>query len=184
MLSLPDDLRGAFKEPLGPVFTGTDDLLAAADRAAADAGHARAPLVAVGDVVTFHLLEAGRTPDVALVDGKTEREAVDEAVERVVTSPDAVRVDNQPATLSRDLLTALRAALASPDPVTIHVDGEEDLAALPAVLALPDGGGVVYGQPGEGMVLVVADAESRERARDLFVRLDGDTDAALALLGG
>jgi hypothetical protein len=174
VLELPDDLRGAFKDPLGPVFTDADALLAADD--------AGTPLVAVGDVVTAHLRDAGHPPDVAVIDGKTERHAVDESISRSLPDPD-VEVSNPAATISRALLDALVTALDHDDSTTIGVDGEEDLAALPAILATPLGGCVVYGQPGEGMVLVPVTDESRALARDLLSRMTGDTDAAFALLG-
>ena len=175
MLELPDDLRGAFKDPLGPVFTDPETLLAADD--------AGTPLVAVGDVVTAHLRDAGHLPDVAVIDGKTERHAVDDSIGRSLPDPD-IEVTNPPATLSRALLDALVEALARDGPTTIGVDGEEDLAALPAILATPLGGCVVYGQPGEGMVLVPVTAETRTLARDLLSRMTGDVDAALARLDG
>ncbi|GAB6860660.1 GTP-dependent dephospho-CoA kinase family protein [Haloplanus litoreus] len=172
MLELPDDLRGAFKEPLGPVFTDADALLAA--------DGAGPPLIAVGDVVTAHLLDTGYRPDVAVIDGRTERERVADDVARVLPDPD-VEVVNPPATLSRDLLEALVDALDD-GPTVVGVDGEEDLATLPAILAAPLGGAVVYGQPGEGMVLVPVTDESRAVARDLLSRMTGDTDAALEIL--
>jgi uncharacterized protein (UPF0218 family) len=65
----------------------------------------------------------------------------------------------------------------------LHVEGEEDLAAVPAVIVAPAGASVVYGQPGEGMVLVDAD-EVRDEARDLLRRMDGDPEQALSLLEG
>ncbi|MEF8908442.1 MAG: DUF359 domain-containing protein, partial [Haloarculaceae archaeon] len=135
---------------MGPVFTDTEELLAAAGR----------PVVAVGDMVTYHLLEAGHTPAVALVDERTEREAVDERVQTALDAADfdrEVRVENPPATLSAALLEALAEAIENGETTLLDVDGEEDLAALPAILAAPDGASVVYGQPGEGMVLVTVD---------------------------
>jgi len=171
VLELPDDLRGAFKEPFGPVFTDAERLLA-------DPG-AGSPLVAVGDVVTAHLCAADHPPDVALIDGHTEREAIDESVARRLPAPD-VEVSNPPATLSRALLDALFDALDSESPTVIGVDGEEDLAALPAIAATPHGGCVVYGQPGEGMVLVPITEDTQARARDLLSRMTGDADALLS----
>jgi len=164
VLSLPESLRTAFKDPLGPVYTDAEALLSAVD----------GPLIAVGDVVTYHLLAAETTPAVAVVDERTEREAVDDAVREAVVVDDAVHVDNPAGTLTADLLTALRAAVVAGDGRTLHVDGEEDLATLPAITLAPDGAAVVYGQPGEGMVAVTVDAETRARARDLLSRMDGD----------
>ncbi|MFC5367759.1 GTP-dependent dephospho-CoA kinase family protein [Salinirubrum litoreum] len=173
MLRLPDDLRGAFKEPFGPVYTDAERLLA-------DAG---TPLVAVGDVVTYHLRQAGHEPQVAVIDGQTEREAVSDEIARVLDGEaHRVEVENAQATLSEDLLRALVDALDSAEPTVIVVEGEEDLATLPAMVAVPTGGSVVYGQPGEGMVLVSVDDEARSEARELLRRLDGDSEAALSTL--
>ncbi|UIP01200.1 GTP-dependent dephospho-CoA kinase family protein [Halobaculum sp. CBA1158] len=173
MLTLPDDLRGAFKEPMGPVYTDTERLLA-------EAGD---PIVAVGDVVTYHLRVAGRDPDVAVVDGKTKREAVGAEIAAVLDGESRrIEVDNEPATLSRAMLSSLVEALASDEPVVIHVTGEEDLATVPAIVAAPEGASVVYGQPDEGMVLVDVTAETTADARALLARFDGDAEAALELV--
>lgn len=185
IVTLPDSLRDAFKEPMGPVTTDPDALLAAAAESREAYGAPDAPIVAVGDVVTYHLREAGRVPDVALVDGKTERETVRTEVSDALgrAGEKRVRVENPPATLTVALLEALVDALADPDPVTIEVEGEEDLAALPAILAAPDGASVVYGQPGEGMVRVEITPERRRAARELFEGLAGDVEVALDVLG-
>ena len=185
MLTLPDSLRDAFKEPLGPVTTDADELLAAAAETRGERAAPDAPIIAVGDVVTYHLREAGRVPDVALIDGKTEREAVDEAIGSALAAADdrRIAVENPPASLSVELLEALGEALSAAEPVILEVTGAEDLAALPAILAAPDGSSVVYGQPGEGMVRVPVTPESRAEARELFEALDGDVEAAYEALG-
>jgi len=178
LLSLPRALRAELKEPLGPIY-------AEAGRLLADAGD---PVVTVGDVVTYHLLRADRRPDVALVDGKTERETVGDDVWAAIEGFDRrVAVPNPAATLSASLLVELRAALDRADTGTgttlLVVDGEEDLAALPAVLAAREGASVVYGQPDEGMVLATTTPERRAVVRDLLERLDGDTRRAFDILG-
>ena len=176
LLSLPRALRAEMKEPLGPIYTDVTRLLA-------DAGE---PIVTVGDVVTYHLLRAGHRPDVALVDGKTKREAVDDAVWDAIDGFDRrVEVANPPATLSASLLAELRAALdrAGSGTTVVVVEGEEDLAALPAVLAAPDGASTIYGQPGEGMVLAGTTPDRRAVVRDLLERMDGDADRAFGVLG-
>lgn len=175
MLTLPPALREAFKEPFGPLYTDIDDLLA-------DAG---TPIVAVGDMVTYHLREAGHEPHVSVVDGLTERDAIPEEVREGLEGAGERRTElvNEPSELSRDLLIALRDAIDAEADTLLVVEGEEDLATLPAVLATPLGGSVVYGQPGEGMVLIEVTESSRAEIRDLLVRFDGDADAALATLG-
>ena len=172
VLRLPEAIREEFKDPLGPVFTDADALLA-------EAGD---PLVAVGDIVTHHLIEAGREPDLAAVDGLTERGQTEDDVRDLLDRGDT-RVWNPAARLTAEALRAVRDGLAAGEPTTVVVDGEEDLLTLPVVLAAPADASVVYGQPGEGMVHVHVDDETRERARDLFDRLEGDHERARSALG-
>jgi Uncharacterized protein conserved in archaea len=80
------------------------------------------------------------------------------------------------------LLVALRDGIRADSSTIIEVDGEEDLAAVPAQLVSPPGSSIVYGQPGEGMVHVGVDEATAEWARDLLSEFDGDTEAALAVL--
>ena len=175
VVELPDSLRGELKEPLGPVYTDAGDLL----------DDASSPVVAVGDIVTYHLLSAGHPPAVALVDGKTERERVDREIFDAIDGFDhRLEVENPPATLTDDLLSALVDGLDRSGSVVVTVRGEEDLAALPAVLTAPDGASVVYGQPGEGMVLATVDGALRARCRELLERMDGDHERLAGILAG
>jgi len=70
---------------------------------------------------------------------------------------------NPPGTISDDLVRAVRDAVGHP-PALIFVEGEEDLAVLPLVLAAPPGVVVLYGQPKEGVVLREVDAEAKALA--------------------
>jgi GTP-dependent dephospho-CoA kinase len=174
VLALPEEMRGAFKEPMGPLFTESEALLRDVD----------GELIAVGDVVTAHLVRAGRTPDVAVVDWLTEREAVDETTSGTLDRIEAERIEaeNPAATVSRSALSALRDGIEREGPVLVVIDGEEDLLTLPALVAAPLGASVVYGQPGEGMVHVRVTGDVRERARGLIERMDGDHDVFYAAL--
>ncbi|PSP55024.1 DUF359 domain-containing protein, partial [Halobacteriales archaeon QH_7_68_42] len=96
---------------------------------------------------------------------------------------DRVReVENPPATLTADLLAAVVDGLAD-GTTLVRVDGEEDLAALPAIAAAPDGASVLYGQPDEGVVHVTVGDEVRDRVVDLLGLMDGDSDRAFETLG-
>lgn len=173
VVTLPEELRSAFKDPLGPVYTDPEVLLE-------DAG---SPLIAVGDIVTYHFERVGVQPDLVLVDGRTKRREVgDEVRETVDALPNRIEAANPAGTLSAELLDALVNALDRAEPTTIVVDGEEDLAAVPAVLAAPVGASVVYGQPDEGMVEVHVTEERKQEFRDLLERMDGNHERLWALL--
>jgi uncharacterized protein (UPF0218 family) len=174
VLTLPDELRAAFKDPFGPVYTD-------ASRLTAKLG---TPVVAVGDVVTRHLTDAGARPDLAVIDWVTERETLAEDDQPDLEGYDErIELENPPAALTDDLIRALRTGIEQDEKTVIVVDGEEDLTTLPALVAAPDGASVVYGQPGEGMVHVRIDAEANERARELLVRMDGDHDRFWDMIG-
>lgn len=175
VVELPDSIRDELKEPAGPLYTDANTMLAAAGE----------QLLTVGDVVTSHVLAAGGQPAVALVDERTERTAVDDSVaDRIAGArfDRELRVTNPSATLTAELLSALRTALDSEGTTLVVVDGEEDLATLPAVVAAPTGASVVYGQPGEGMVLVPVDGPTVERMRALLSRMDGDSERLFSIL--
>lgn len=175
LVRLPHELRGELKEPMGPIFTDAERLLSEAD----------GPVIAVGDVVTYHLEEAGRTPDVAVVDGLTKREEVGGEVAEVVSElterVNRVEVENPAATLTREMVVALRDAISATEPVAIVVEGEEDLVALPAIVAAPVGASVVYGQPNEGMVHAEVTDESKQEMRELLGKMDGDATELLEI---
>ncbi|WP_247002843.1 GTP-dependent dephospho-CoA kinase family protein [Halosolutus gelatinilyticus] len=172
LLVLPDDLRHELKEPLGPIETDADVLLNEID----------GPLITVGDVVTYHFLRAGRKPDVAFVDERTKRSAVDDEIRRTVTEETTVETVNPPAEISADVIRALRDALERDEPTTVLVEGEEDLVALPAIAAAPEGASVVYGQPNEGMVHVRVTDDHRAEMRALLDRFEGNADRLWELL--
>ena len=54
----------------------------------------------------------------------------------------------------------------------IFVRGEEDLAALPAILALPLGSALFYGMPNEGVVLVLVGEKEKENASRVIGRFE------------
>ena len=168
LAKLPTEMREELKEPLGEIYTDPKTLLA-------EAGE---PIVAVGDIVTYHLLEAERRPDVAIVDRKTKRTRVGpEVLNAIETFEDRIDVANPQSTITDDLLEAISSAIDRSEPTVIVVDGEEDLAVLPVIVLAPDGASVVYGQPGEGMVHVRVGGAVRDDVRSLLERFEGDGEA-------
>lgn len=162
MRRLPGDKRHFFKVPFGQLFSEFCDLLPQI---------AGREVYTVGDIVTRNALECGVFPAIAVVDGHTMREPCE-------TTPDVfqriIRAKNPPGTLTDELICALEDAVASP-PALLVVEGEEDLAVIPLILTAPLGGVVLYGQPGEGVVLSVIDEAAREKAAAMiafFIRVD------------
>jgi hypothetical protein len=155
MLILPEEHRRLFKEPFGELHRTIEEIIPRFGNRA---------IYAVGDVVTHNLQKNGITPAIAIVDGFTMRSPCSRIP---VVSGKCIRVKNPAGTLTKDLIGALKHAIDN-SPVTIQVDGEEDLAVIPLVLAAPLGAIVLYGQPNEGVVLRMVDEEAKTTARQFL----------------
>lgn len=81
---------------------------------------------------------------------------------------------NPPGHITKTLVLAISKAIKqyirTGGKQIIKVVGEEDLAALPAILLAPLGSVVFYGQPGEGVVVVEVTEEEKGRLVDLIIK--------------
>jgi len=169
-IELPEELRPLMKKPLGTLYVGKGS-----DTIEKFRGELASPtrLISVGDVTTFHLLEAGIFPDICIVDNRTKREPV--ATHMSTRNMDKVyeeiSVDNPAGIISDELIKTLCEAFAARKPIRIFVRGEEDLATLPVILLAPVGAVVLYGQPDEGVVFVKVTREKKRELREIFEKL-------------
>jgi hypothetical protein len=151
MLTLPEKYRKIFQEPFGELHRNLDEIIPIISGST---------LYTVGDVVTHNLQKKGITPAVAVVDGFTMRSPCKRLPE---FQGECIRVKNPAGTITDDLIRALNHAILHP-PSTVIVDGEEDLAVIPLVIAAPVGAIVLYGQPHQGVVLRRINQEAKETA--------------------
>jgi len=130
-------------------------------------------IAAVGDMTAFYLLKAAIVPDLAIVDNKTKRMPIPDHIVQSLDhdSYKTVEVKNPAATLTKELMDLIRDSLKGRVRVKIIVDGEEDLATLPAILYAPLGSVVVYGQPSEGSVLVKVTPEKKRYVEEFMNRM-------------
>jgi len=158
------------KKPLGTLFVGKGS-----DTIEKFAGELTSPtrLISVGDVTTFHLLEAGIFPDICIVDNRTKRKpvATHMSARNMDNVYEEVSVDNPAGIITDELIRTLCEAFASERPIRIFVRGEEDLATLPVILLAPLGAVVLYGQPDEGVVFVKVTKEKKSEIRAIFEKL-------------
>ena len=160
-LIMPESLRSRLQSPMGELFPS----LSAAAEKIREIKPVR--LITVGDIVTYEFLSAGFKPDIVVVDLIAMRSRTSEKTKRLIESFDAkvVRVKNPAATITPELMKAFETAKP---PLKIIVDGEEDLAAIPAVLSSPLGSVVAYGQPKEGIVLVKVTEKKRREFQEIL----------------
>jgi uncharacterized protein (UPF0218 family) len=161
---LNDKLKAELQKPFG-------DLCSHAD--CAEKLRAYKKIVTVGDITTYTVVQAGIVPDVCIIDGVTMRAKVsDEIYHAISTEPRTVyEVDNPPGSISEQLQNAVSGSMKDIERclrTRIIVNGEEDLAVIPAVIEAPLGTAIVYGQPSEGMVIIVTTREKKEKAKRLL----------------
>lgn len=152
MLILPEEHRRLFKDPFGVLCPSMEEVLPRIEGRI---------VYTVGDVVTHNLQKKGIIPAVAIIDGYTMRSP---CRKMPALSGSCIQVKNPAGTITDELVSALEKAVHNP-PTTIVIEGEEDLAVIPLVLAAPEGAVILYGQPREGIVLRTVDRNARTIAQ-------------------
>lgn len=140
---LGEGIRNKLKKPLGQIIT-------------VDKIHPDNSYISVGDITTVSLLQKKFQPILSIVDLKVQRADVFHHL----TSD--VHVQNPPGQISKSLILAISKALKRNSPQIIMVNGEEDLATIPAILLSPLGTTVLYGQPKKGIVEVKVDLKIKD----------------------
>ena len=124
-------------------------------------------ITTVGDIVSRETLATGIQVNLRIVDQMTLRKSIS-PVE--ITAERVYRVRNPAGVVTKEAWDAVKEALQHTEAV-IYVDGEEDLLAIPAILESPDKAFIVYGQPSQGVVVVMASPVMKHEVRDLMNRM-------------
>ncbi len=168
-MKLPKDKRHFLKRPLGTLF---EDSVSAFDYLDS-LDYER--LVTVGDFTSADFLRNDYEVDVLIVDFLIERNPTNKDKKNIIEeySAQSVEVENPRGHITEELWNVFEDVDC---PLKIYVEGEEDLATLPAVLLSPTGSVVAYGQPGEGVVLVEVDESKRKEFKRYVEFFEGSQD--------
>lgn len=150
MLKLPKYLRKELKKPLGNLHESIDLIQEIIRKQLAN----DKLVIGIGDVTTKTLVDLNLTPQICIVDNLIERRPVQHNLNH---TDNMVYVENPPGVLTDELIELIADSIKTStkeNPMIIVVDGEEDLAVLPAILNSPEDTYILYGQPKEGVVLV------------------------------
>ena len=158
---LPEALRSTLAVPMGRLYSPDAIKGKEFTRLVMEAPF----VITVGDRVTETLGAMGRVPELQVVDSKENRKSREPPK---VAFAKLLRTNNPAGTLTDGTIEAVREALKGPKPARVLVEGEEDLVAVPVIVMAPFAALVLYGQPGEGVVAVRADAAAKSRSRDIL----------------
>lgn len=130
-------------------------------------------LMAVGDMVSFTLLDNGFEPDLVIYDLRTERRPYTSLTAKLdrMKGVDA-KVANPAGQITTELVREIALALERNVPTKLLVEGEEDLAALACVAMAPLGSCLIYGVPGKGMAMLRVDEDAACQARSVIYSME------------
>jgi uncharacterized protein (UPF0218 family) len=165
---LPDVLRELLQQPIGILVRDDQELMSVLKDYRF--------LVSVGDQVTYTLLKHGRPPLMCIVDFIIKRhEYADEMKELIKDfGKECKRIENPPGCITRDLWDMISDAFRGEYhslSLRVEVDGEEDLAALPAILMAPEDVTIIYGLPDKGVVLVPSNKENKQKVKEILDKM-------------
>jgi uncharacterized protein (UPF0218 family) len=167
VLILKKEMRSEFKKPFGKLYPSIEDAKEILKSSIQNGN----PIISIGDVTTGNILETGIMPNLGIVDNKIERRPSEEEINYDNIT---LKTENPPGTITDELWKTIEKAFELMDSkhnVLITVKGEEDLAVIPCALMAPSGSIILYGQPGEGVVLCEVD-KIKETAERLMKMLE------------
>ena len=158
MLILKKECRKKFKKPFGKIYPSVDNINKSIFK-----DHF---IISIGDETTNNLLNADVIPKIGIIDNTIKRKI---SKHKIKYNALTLNTFNPPGTITQELCITIKKAFSISDKsnILIVVDGEEDLAVIPCVLMAPENSIILYGQPGEGLVLVKAD-KVKEKAKELL----------------
>ena len=82
-------------------------------------------------------------------------------------------IRNPPGCISDDLWNAIETAYDDLEKgsLLIVVEGEEDLAALPAIFLAPKDVTIIYGLPNKGVVVVKSTEENKRKVKEILDKM-------------
>lgn len=160
-MHLPDSLRDSLKMPLGLLIEDSEvtkeNILRIMPKGAF--------LITVGDASTEKMIKFGLDPSLQIVDSVEKRNKRDLPMGHTKTVLECV---NPAAEITDESISVIKKAFQADMPVRIVVKGEEDLLVLPAALHAPENSIIMYGQPNEGLVIVIVTEEIRNKASKIM----------------
>ncbi|AIY89960.1 GTP-dependent dephospho-CoA kinase family protein [Geoglobus acetivorans] len=162
MLRITEEHRKLLSVPRGKLYTGRGPELVREIQEIKDARF----FAAIGDLVTLFSFQAGFLPDLAVVDFKTERKELEDVVTAEIMGfmqkegYEVLEVTNPQGHISEELVEALKHGIEK-GRTCIIVDGEEDMAALPLSVLLPENSVIIYGVPSRGIAAYVVSGEDK-----------------------
>ncbi|MFO8077115.1 MAG: DUF359 domain-containing protein [Thermoplasmatota archaeon] len=165
--TLPISLRKTLKEPIGMLVD---------EKTLFDEIKEYAHVVSIGDQITYTLLTHEIKPWFCVIDYQIKRQQDSQKIKDTLQSygDQTITVANPAGTLTNDLWNQIKntyQTLPRTKTQRIEVTGEEDLAALPAILYAPENVTIIYGMPDKGVVIVPSTDEHKQKVKKILTQM-------------
>ena len=165
--TVPSSLRDLLKEPVGSLVSETQLLEMITDGSI---------IVSVGDHVTYTLLIHNIKPRLCIIDHRSKRKQNTIEIDETLSAyGDTIeKVINPAGIITHELWFLIERIYKEFDDdslVCIEVEGEEDLAALPAILLAPENVTIIYGLPDRGVVVVPSTEEYKQKVKEILAKM-------------
>ena len=173
---LPVTLRESLRTPIGELFVG-DHSTSAKNAIDYIQERKKGPVVTVGDVCASSLLNQGFYPDIIIFDEKTQRT---DKISLDLENYSVQVVFNPKEWILKSAIQEIENAIAFSTSnncrIAVRIDGEEDLLIIPAIISLPLGSVVIYGQPPitteEGLVVALITSSLKNKVHDILNKFE------------
>ncbi len=124
----------------------------------------------VGDVVSRALLEQSVRPRLVLYDEKTHRSVEEPFPASLLHGYARYSVENPAGVVTEEAYQLLKRLISRLEESAVKILGEEDLLGLVVIDLAPVNSVVLYGQPGQGIVVVKVDQKYKALAGSVLKR--------------
>lgn len=166
MRVLPKNLEDALKQPVGKLVQ-EEQLIKLLEH--------EPTIISIGDQVTYTLLKHNLKPIICIVDFIIQRQPCQKHIKKTIQEygNTHLHITNPPGCISDELWQALEKSFAQPDtwPVTIIVDGEEDLASLAAIYLAPSDATIIYGLPNKGVIVLKVNQTYKQMVKEVLDKM-------------
>jgi len=162
---LPESLRKEFKVAYGEIYSSVTNAKKEIEGKT---------IVCVGDRISFNAISAGLKPKIIIFDKKEQRMPTDMKMRSVLETYEGKTfyAKNPPSHITEELFDVVKKAFASVNSAKIMVDGEEDLAFVPAVLEAEEGDIILYGFFDKGFVLAKVNNNLKKKCKELLSKFE------------
>ncbi len=165
--SLPPSLRDELRKPFGKLLTGEEFKQQI---------HSFKNIISIGDYLSCSLLSRNIFPQIMIIDYQTKRKSINAEQKHLLNTGKykIIQVENPAGVITQSLWDTIQSAcesFSSDQFIQIQVDGEEDLAALPAILYAPANVTIIYGMPDKGVVVAQSTDYLKQKVSNILTKM-------------